>query len=479
MRARTRTLLALVAVVGLALPAADGALANGMPIEMVRGSPAGVTALRVAHAGEFVVPLHKSQLLRIDQEFEEVSVGNAEIADVVPITPQLLYVLGRQTGTTNLTVLGPEGRVIAVADLVVTHDVESLKAKLHELMPTERIEVRPAGNSVVLSGQVSSASAAANALSVAERYAPERVTNMLMVGGSQQVMLAVRFAEVSRSLARQLGLSGRLLRFGSTSFDFQTGDAVFGAPGEAFVSGESFAAGLLSLMGSRLSLDLVFEALEDKGALRMLAEPNLSVLSGDTASFLAGGEFPVPVAQEGSEGGFAITVEFKEFGVGLSFTPTVVQDGLINLALNTEVSAIDPGTSVVASGFSIPGLSARRARTTIELSDGESFAIAGLLQDDFSDAVRQFPILGDIPVLGTLFRSTEFQRRQTELVVLVTPHLVRPVARDTLRIPSMPLPAEGDLFLMGRTDGGVPPPGELLGMQAAGGIDGVHGYILP
>jgi pilus assembly protein CpaC len=243
----------------------------------------------------------------------------------------------------------------------------------------------------------------------------------------------------------------------------------------------AFATAAVTGQAGDFSFDGIFDALEEKGLVRVLAEPNLVVLSGDTADFLAGGEFPIPVAQSSTGGALAITVEFKEFGVSLAFTPTVLGDKMINLVLRSEVSAIDPSTSVITNNIEIPGLSVRRARTTIELRDGQSFAIAGLLQDEFRNTVRQFPWLGDVPVLGSLFRSTNYQREQTELVVIVTPRLVQPVAADSLRSPTdfSRLPTERDMFLKGRPEGDPNrvDPARVLETNG-GGVQGPRGYIL-
>jgi pilus assembly protein CpaC len=208
-----------------------------------------------------------------------------------------------------------------------------------------------------------------------------------------------------------------------------------------------------------LNIDATLNALERKGVVTTLAEPTLVALSGETASFLAGGEFPVPVAQSGSSGDATISVEFKPFGVSLAFTPTVLADGVINMEVAPEVSSIDPSASVVINNLRVPGLQTRRARTTVELRDGESFALAGLLRRDFQDTIRQFPILGSIPIIGSLFRSTNFQQEDTELVIIVTPRLVKPVRAAAMKVPTdrATPPDEADLFLNGRTDGGVSP----------------------
>ncbi len=454
--------LALTAVCGAALSLASPAFGQSVSVE--RSDEA-------RHAGEFTVPVNKSQVLRVDVPFSDVLIGNEEIADVVPLTDRSVYVLGRSMGSTSLTLYDGNRNLIAVMDLVVTVDVEGLKARLHDLMPNEPVEVRGVNGAVVLSGQLSSASAVKRALDVAERYAPDQVTNLMQASGSQQVMLQVRFAEVSRQVVRELGLNSAV--FGR-DFSLVTGDVFAGAG--VLSSAFAVAEGVFSTGSATFAV--VFDALERKGLVKTLAEPNLIALSGDTASFLAGGEFPVPVAQSRDEGDSTITVEFKEFGVGLGFTPTVLDDGLINIAVTPEVSRIDPANAVVVQGFEIPGLTVRRATTTVELRDGQSFAIAGLIQSNFEDTVRQFPVLSEVPVLSALFRSTDFQQSETELVIIVTPQLVRPADPrnlatpvDTFMPPSMP-----ELWLLGRTEG----QSRHGGMSAAdaGGVSGSHGHII-
>jgi pilus assembly protein CpaC len=437
------------------------------------------------HAGEFHVPLNKSQILRLDQPFTDLLVGNAEVADVLALTNRSIYVLGKTPGSTNLTIYGPGKQLIAVVDLVVGFDAEGLKAKLHEMMPDEAVEVRAVNDSIALSGRISTAERLAQALAIAESFAPKKVNNFLSVVGSQQVMLQVRFAEVTRSTAKALSLGTEVLfDDGNDSFLVETGRGVNGLPEIV----DPFVSSLLSLSMGDLDLNILFDALEENGLVKTLAEPTLIALSGDTASFLAGGEFPVPVAQSSTSstvGGVTvatpvITVEFKEFGVGLSFTPTVLGDGLINLAVRPEVSQIDssPDRSVTVSGFRIPALTTRRAQTTVELRDGESFAIAGLLQNDFADQIREFPWLGDLPILGTLFRSTSYQRQETELVIVVTPRLVKPARAGELAAPTdrFVAPTESDLFLMGKTED--PTSGTEAAGPLGGGAAGTYGHII-
>jgi pilus assembly protein CpaC len=469
------------AILGLALAMAS---AVGTSEAWAQAQPQ-IQVQEFRHAGEFHVPLNKSQILRLDQPFTDLLVGNAEVADVLALTNRSIYVLGKAPGSTNLTIYGPGKQLIAVVDLVVGFDVEGLKAKLHEIMPDEPIEVRAVNDAIAVSGRVSTAERLTQVLAVAESFAPKKVNNFLSVVGSQQVMLHVRFAEVTRSTAKALSLGTEILfNDGGDGFLIETGAGITGLSDIT----DPFLSALVSLSTGDLDLNILFDALEDRGLVKTLAEPTLIALSGDTASFLAGGEFPVPVAQTNSTstvGGVSvstpvITVEFKEFGVGLSFTPTVLGDGLVNLAVKPEVSQIDtsPERSVTANGFRIPALTTRRASTTVELRDGESFAIAGLLQNDFSDQIRAFPWLGDLPILGALFRSTAYQRQETELVIIVTPRLVKPARAGELAAPTdrFLAPSESDLFLMGKTED--PRSGTDAVAPLGGGAAGNYGHII-
>jgi pilus assembly protein CpaC len=429
-----------------------------------------------AHAGQLDVPVGKSQVLTVDRPFAKALIGSADIADILPLTNRSLYVLGKATGTTSLTLYDGHNTLIAVIDVAVGPDVVSLRRELHELMPNEKIGARVSGDSVVLTGTVSSGPAADRAKQIATTYAKDKVVNLLSVGASQQVMLEVRFSEMNRTAAKQLGFNTAFTNGnGRNTFQGGVGNT---APGTALLTNQNGSptvnlSGILDAFGvvskgfgiGGLNLLTSLDALERKGVVTTLAEPTLIALSGESASFLAGGEFPVPVVQStsGSGGGGGggnignITVEFKPFGVSLAFTPTVLDDGIINLVVAPEVSSIDPSASISINGLVIPGLQTRRAKTTLELRDGQSFAIAGLLRKDFQDTVRQFPVLGSIPIIGALFRSSGFQKQQTELVIIVTPRLVKPMRADQVELPSdrVRSPNELDLFLMGRTDTAV------------------------
>jgi pilus assembly protein CpaC len=440
------------------------------------------------HAGEFVVPLNKSQILQLDVPFADLLVGNAEIADVLALTDRSVYVLGKSLGSTSLTIYGRNRSLIAVVDLIVGHDVEGLKSRLFELMPDENVEVRPINDGVVLSGTISGAASMERALTVARQFVggEGQVTNLMSVLGSQQVMLSVRFTEVSRSISKELGI---INAFDSGHFGLITGSpSATDGSGFNINLGNSpdvetdlvatlggFASGATAFEVAGGTLAMIFDTLETKGLLKTLAEPNLVALNGDTASFLAGGEFPIEV----DAGDGVTTIEFKEFGVALAFTPTVLDDGLMSLDINVERSAIDPtGISVETTAGTTPSLIVRRANTTIELRDGQSFAIAGLLQNDFLDNIEQMPWLADVPILGTLFRSTDYSRQESELVILVSPRLVQPAPAGSLATPvdNFVMPSDLDIFAFGRLESpqsGIGPLG-----AGAGGIDGSFGHII-
>jgi pilus assembly protein CpaC len=413
-------------------------------------------------AGELEVPVNKSQVLRADRPYAKALIGNPEIADIVPISDTSVYVLGKKNGTTSLTLYDRANKLIAVVDVVVGPDVMTLRRQLAELMPANAISAHISNESVVLEGMVSNAVDADKAVQIAETYAPGKVVNLLSLGSSQQVMLEVRFAEVKRSALKQLGVSWFV---GSDAG--KLGGAVGGGAG---VKGNgpptldpitgSFAVISRTFRAFGENFNVTLDALERKGAITTLAEPTLVALSGETATFLAGGVFPIPVSQgNGGTNGNAITIQFKPFGVSLAFTPTVLADGVINMVVQPEVSSIDPSASITVNNLVIPGLQTRRAKTVVEMRDGESFAMAGLIRKDFQDTVRQVPLLGSIPIIGSLFRSTGFQNDQTELVIIVTPRLVQPARAGALKVPTDRVgpPNEADLFLNGRTDTGVPP----------------------
>jgi pilus assembly protein CpaC len=415
----------------------------------------------VVHAGDIsahmYVPLDKGQLLRVERPFRRVSVGTREIADVMPMSNGTVYVLGKKFGSTNLMFRDASGAVVAVVDVVVTNiDISGLTNRLHALMPEEPIEVVPLGEGIVISGLVSSPDHLRQAVALAEQISPGKVANLLTLGGTQQVLLEVKFAEVERSALRDLGVT--------TNLQYTGGADTIGSVIGAGTATTAFGTITGVFNHGDWSLTAKLDALQKKGLVRTLAEPNLVALSGDTASFLAGGEFPIPVAQAAPSGGYtSVTVEYKNYGVGLSFTPTVITRDTVNLVVLSEVSSIDSSLAVRANGFDIPALKTRRAKTTVELRDGQSFAIAGLLQDDFTNGTKQFPFLGDVPILGNLFRSASYQHYQTDLVVMITVHLVTPTVARNLATPldSLVLPTQAEHFgLDGRVEGSNSAPSD-------------------
>ena len=455
-RSTTRAVLA-AALLGL------GTAVLAPPME------AGAQELRVIR-GEFgapiEVPLNRAIIVESDVPFAELSIANPQIADINTLSDRTVYVLGKAPGSTTLTLLGLDGALISSVTVRVSPDVAEFKERLGQILPGEAIEVRTANDGIVLSGTVSSIAKLDRALELAQRYAPDRVSNLMTVGGVQQVMLKVRFAEMSRTVSKNIA--------SNLSFSIGSGDdAISGSAGTGLESAAGRVQGTISVGSAEL--DLLLQALETKGIVRTLAEPNLTALSGQEASFLAGGELPIPV--EGDDN--TITVEYRPFGVQMLFTPRVVDGDIINLELGTSVSEIDPSVSVDTGVVSIPGFSKREAITTVQMRDGESFAIAGLLSEGYSDNVSQVPFLGDLPVLGALFRSSGFQKDQTELVVIITAHLVTPSKGHAYALPTdnVVIPTERELFLFGRTEGGAAmggPVAEVAGQK----LPGSYGYVL-
>ncbi len=425
------------------------------------------------------VPMNRAVVVESDQPFAELSIANPGIADISTLSDKSIYVLGKAPGRTTLTLLGPDGKLITNVDVQVTLDVAEFKERLQQILPNEKIEVRTANDGIVLSGTVSSMTSLDRALDLAERYAPERVSNLMGVGGTQQVMLQVRFAEMQRSVTKNISASLGIHTTGTGSnvegiFGSNGNGAVSVATGGGFTTQKSGGLGIGFTAGN-LQLGVVLEALESKGLVRTLAEPNLTALSGQEAKFLAGGEYPIPVVDKDGN----ISISYKPFGVELAFTPRVVDGDIINLALNAAVSGIDSTITVQNGGFSVNAFKRRETETTVEMRDGESFAIAGLLQDDFRDLNGQVPWLGDIPILGALFRSAEYIRNQSELVIIVTPHLVSPTRGEALALPTDRVrpPSEAELFLFGRTAAGGLTKGPVAEV-AKQDFSGPYGYVM-
>ena len=422
------------------------------------------------------VPMNRAVVVESDVAFAEVSIANPGIADISTLSDKTIYVLGKTPGRTTMTLLSPDGKLISNVEVQVSPDIAEFKERLQQILPGENIEVRTANDGIVLSGTVSSTAKLDRALDLANRYAPERVSNLMTVGGTQQVMLKVRFAEMQRSVSKSLSSSlavqgGRDIGIQGETGTWLDGDNGIGNPLEVQDSAEGGLA--LGFSAGSLEFAVLLEALESKGVVRTLAEPNLTALSGQEAKFLAGGEYPIPV----SNGDGTISVQYKPFGVELAFTPTVVDGDLINLAINASVSSIDTTTTLTTGGVSINAFKRRETSTTVEMRDGESFAIAGLLQDDFTDLNGQVPWLGDIPILGMLFRSADYQRRQSELVIIVTPHLVTPTRGEALVLPTdrIRIPTEKELFLFGKVGGSQSGAAAEVARQD---FTGSYGYVM-
>ena len=450
--------------ISLALPAPT---AKAETLKIVEGTT----------SSALTVPMNRAVVVEADQPFAELSIANPGIADISTLSDRSIYVLGKAPGRTTLTLLGPDGKLITNVDVQVTLDVAEFKERLQQILPNEKIEVRTANDGIVLSGTVSSITSLDRALDLAERYAPLRVSNLMGVGGTQQVMLKVRFAEMQRAVTKSLDSSFGFSGSGSNFLGAATGniDGVNNViAGQPVTTNKNGALGFSFTAGS-LEFAVLLEALESKGLVRTLAEPNLTALSGQEAKFLAGGEYPIPVNDQ--NGG--ITIEYKPFGVELAFTPRVVDGDIINLAINAAVSGIDSTVTVTNGSFAVNAFKRRETETTVEMRDGESFAIAGLLQDDFRDLNGQVPWLGDIPILGALFRSAEYTRNQSELVIIVTPHLVSPIRGEALALPTDRVrpPSEAELFLFGRTAAGSLAKGPAAEV-AKQDFSGSYGYVM-
>lgn len=440
----------------------------------------------------------KSTLLNLPEPIARRTLGDPEIADARMVSPQVMYLVSGRIGTTNAILQGHSGRCM-VLDIVVAIDTDAVQAKITELMPAEKgVKVSAAGDSLVLNGTVSDALAADRAVAIANAYvrtayqqgigggtgsqqgrlgtqlaqngaAPQlaRIINLLSVGAPQQVMLEVKVAEVAKTLLDKLGASVNAARTdGSWTYQLLSN----------FLTGE--LSGMAGAVKNSVN-NIVIDAEKRDGMLRILAEPNVMAISGQEGSFLAGGKILIPVAQSNVDGVLRITLEEKEFGVGLKFTPTVLADGRINLRVAPEVSELSREgvgiSSTVAGGRAVfPLITTRRAATTVQLFDGQSFAIGGLIKNNVAANLKALPILGEIPILGALFRSTDFQSEKTELVFIVTPRLVKPLPPD-YRLPTDRIgePTRQGVFLGGQLDSAPPsaPAAAPQGAAPAGGME--------
>jgi pilus assembly protein CpaC len=362
----------------------------------------------------------KPKTIMTSAAFYQIVIGDPEIANVNPLTDKSFYVLGNNLGTTGIALFDQNKQLVGTIDIEVTLDTDQLASTIRASVPDAKIKVGSANGRVVLSGEADDAVAADKASKIASRFSGnEEVINSVNISSSQQVQLNVRFVEINRQAGQDLGAKY------SANFAYGIGNRkVVLNPDGGSVTGAGTGEIIGSLLSNGVSIDIAIKALEERGLARRLAEPNLIARSGQTASFLAGGEFPIPVSEDNGK----ISVTYKKYGVGLDFTPTVLKDGLVSLDIAPEVSSIDPSASIqVSSGISIPAFIVRRARTSIDLKNGQSFMIAGLLQSQNDITTSRVPGIGKLPVLGPLFSSKSYQRRETDLVIIVTPYLVKPV----------------------------------------------------
>jgi pilus assembly protein CpaC len=479
--------------------------------------------LKTTTPQKLTLTVGKSVVIETPRPVKRVSLAAPQIADAIVITPRQIYLTGKAAGLTNLT-LWEDNKVSAIFDLEISPDITRLKEKLHEMLPEEKdIHVTTTYNHITLSGTVSSSANLAQVLAIAGPYAPcvkgdkegegsknsgavstntqeqtktdkgkcTDIINLIEVGGVQQVMLEVRVSEISRSLLERLGInfsiissSGKLglSLLNNLTLPIKFPGALINPGSDPGINISDKINGVLRFFSNDTSWTIFIDALKDQGLLKVLAEPTLITLSGQTANFLAGGEFPILVPQALG----TVSIEYKPFGVGLSFSPTVLSNKKISMKVAPEVSELDSSISISIGGFVVPGFTTRRASTVIELADGQSFAIAGLLQENIREVVTKFPVLGDIPVLGALFRSSSFQKRETELIIIVTPHLVKPLdmAKQTLPTDQYIQPDDFEFYLLGNLEGkekmkssGAASPSQYL--KKGGGVEGDFGHIVP
>jgi pilus assembly protein CpaC len=453
------------AVALLMLTVAPGPLMSGAAAQ---------EATKVASGHTLAIQVNQGQLVRIDKPVESVFVANSEIADVAIKSPQLIYVYAKHPGTTTLYAVGANDEILASITLNVTHNLSRLDQAIAQLMPGRNIASTSIDGGIVLTGMVSSPGEAEDARRLAARFIGpnEEIINRLQVNAPNQVNVRVRIAEVNKSVLRNLGINWDAaikeggFAFGLlTTFPLGLSNVLAGSTAPNGGAGQTVSAGPLDLTAT---MDL----LAQEGLVSLLAEPNLTALSGQTATFLAGGEFPIPVAQSSSGAGSVpvITIEFRQFGVSLGFTPTILSANRISMRVRPEVSALSETGAVSANGFNIPSLTVRRAETTVELASGQTFAIAGLVQSTNQITANEVPGLGDIPVLGELFKSDKFQHNESELVILATPYVVQPISNPSA--PAVPTDASNG------AEGSQRLAGSSSTTAGSSGVSGQAGFVI-
>lgn len=437
----------------------------------------------------------KSRVLDLPMVIKRASLANPEVADTVVLSPTQLYITGKTTGVTNLTLWNESGKMMGMYDVIIAPDLSRLKENLHKSLPDEKgVLVTASHDHITLSGTVSNANNLLRALSIAEAYAPKKVVNAMQVGGVQQVMLEVRVAEMNRELIRRLGINFNYM--GPDSFGVsllsqltQLNKLTQAGPAATLIDqGVSQSiSGVFGFPTGNLSWTGYVDALKEENIVKVLAKPTLVALNGQEAAFLAGGEFPIPVPQAFG----LVTIQFKKFGVGLVFTPNIINSKHISLNVAPEVSELDFQNALRTQGFLVPAITTRRATTTIELADGQSFAIGGLMRDNVRESVKKFPLLGELPIVGALFRSSSFQKNETELLIIVTPHLVKPLDMTAQSLPTdyYVEPNDFEFYLLGFAEKGYfggkaglkSPAAEVLTNRVArvDAMEGQVGHIVP
>ena len=443
----------------------------------------------VGAARSLKLEMGQNRLLVLSEQIVRVSVAEPRVADLKVITPTQLLLTAKGVGVTDLTLWNRRDEPLVLA-LEVNRSLESLRKQLKELMPSEDIQVTAAGELVILSGEVSDVRVPERAVEVAQLHV-SKVANLLKVRGNQQVQLEVKFAEVSRRGLRQMSVNllhqDALGRFvgGATGPSTNPGGPLavpgtggFGIP-PVYPGNISNAFSLFFSGIPKFPLSAMVSLLETNGLAKVLAEPTLVSMSGQEAKFLAGGEFPVPLSTQFGQ----VSVNWKKFGIILNFTPTVIDENTIHLKLASEVSDVDPARGVTIGGFFVPGLTSRQSETTVRLGDGQSFAIAGLLSNRIRSQIDKVPLLGDLPILGMLFRSVDYRRDESELLVVITAKLVKPLAPH--EVPALPTddelndPGDFELFLLGVEGRGRGParPAPARGVDPRASARGPAGQI--
>ncbi len=427
------------------------------------------------------IQTNKGQLIRLSRAASAVFVADTRIADVTVRSPRLIYLFAKEPGETTLYAVDGRDQIVVAQRVVVSPNIDRINDLFRKLRPNAPVSVTSVGNQLVLSGTVDHVDIAEEFTRVAAAAVgnPELVVNRIRVSQPTQVNIRVKIAEVSRDINKKLGFNWELIgqATGSLALGFAVGSDIVRNAGTFIFPADPQDRIVSSFSNRSLSADTVIELLDDEGLITVLAEPNLTAMSGETASFLAGGEFPVPIAQDGG----VTTIQFRQFGVGLSFTPTILGEQRVNLRVRPEVSQLNAAGAIQANGFNIPSLTTRRAETTVELASGQSFAIAGLLQNTTNQSLSDVPGIKEVPVLGALFRSDAFRRQESELMIVVTPYIVRPTsARLPLPTDNYVPPKDLERFLLGRNHVAQPAskPSAPLDRNGKPGLAGPAGFVL-